>query len=670
MAASVSFTYDGGLVVQATITGATIGITYRIACDDANSTPVQDTAVATTLVLTVTDIGDPAEPPYQFLAIVWRIDTGVEVGVTVFKIGNSDEYAFEAGWNYNASRQVIVTFPSVVGTNYRVYSLDENATYLSAITAGTGSSLAITVNATADFAGGFVGILVDNDTGNNLSTRLFSQGAAGVGNLGNPSVSLAELCSRSWRFVVADLEGATISLLDGLASERMVTPKLNEPLEVTGTVPSDNPEINMLHTDNLPFLAEGVRQLYCFRRESNSSPYFTIRASTLIMQVGDASRSDDARSRFTAWDPWQYLFSRPVLQSSLAVVVDVQGGQTTGVNGDLIPAQQLLYPASMTADAIILDILAKTISFGDATAPAAAKGCFLDVTSGTVETCGTFVGGWPVQQGTSVGQALKDMVDTGYMDIVLTPIYDPINRPGILCELNIYSQGVVNGVITKLGAGSYNYAAQFAWDRPGRSLVGFDNLYDGTGRANFIQYYNGQGGPAVTPSQDAASIALYGEYWAQQFFPGNTQAVAVESISAMQLALRKTVKETLTVNPAPERGPEPFVDYYLGDGVPVFIGKPQQGAYALGDSSSRQSLPPGYTGVPPSPNPVALVWQRVYGIPVSIDDNGVETVRELIVGPVGAPPPVGGGNSPSPGINSQVAINTTRRINRSGRIGK
>jgi len=31
------------------------------------------------------------------------------------------------------------------------------------------------------------------------------------------------------------------------------------------------------------------------------------------------------------------------------------------------------------------------------------------------------------------------------------------------------------------------------------------------------------------------------------------------------------------------------------------------------------------------------VYQRIYGIPVEIDDNGVETVRELIVGIVGAP---------------------------------
>ena len=37
------------------------------------------------------------------------------------------------------------------------------------------------------------------------------------------------------------------------------------------------------------------------------------------------------------------------------------------------------------------------------------------------------------------------------------------------------------------------------------------------------------------------------------------------------------------------------------------------------------------------PAPV-IVYQRIYGIPVEIDDNGTETVRELLVGIVGAPP--------------------------------
>ena len=38
-----------------------------------------------------------------------------------------------------------------------------------------------------------------------------------------------------WRFLITDLDGKSITLLDHLASERMVTLKLNDAAEVTGT---------------------------------------------------------------------------------------------------------------------------------------------------------------------------------------------------------------------------------------------------------------------------------------------------------------------------------------------------------------------------------------------------------------------------------------------------
>jgi hypothetical protein len=462
-----------------------------------------------------------------------------------------------------------------------------------------------------------------------------------------------------WRFLVTDLGGSSITLLDHLASDRTVTPKLNDPMEITGTVPSDSDYVQRLHTDNFPLVSEGVRQLYCFRRESETKPYYTVRGSGLIMQIQDASNTGDARSRFTSWDPWQYLYSRPCLQSALADDPDP---------GELIPSTNQLYPASVGADQIVIDMLFNMLTYADFTAPTAAQEAFLDwgITgfyTGTIETCPGFTGGWPVQQGTSVGQALKDLCDSGYLDIVFEPIYDPSNRPGILSQVSIYQQTVDSvGNITKMGAGSFQYNAVFAWDRPGRNMVTVDNLYDGTGRANHIQYYNGQGGPPVTPLTDPDSIALYGEYWAQQFFPANTEAVAVNAVAAMQLALRKTFKETLTVSPSAERAPEPFVDYYIGDAVPVYVGLGQRGT-TPGDSRMRQSLPPGYTGAAPSPDPFTIVWQRIYGIPVNIDDNSTELVQELIVGPVGAPPPApGSGNQAPAGMAAGgAAIGAERR---------
>lgn len=432
---------------------------------------------------------------------------------------------------------------------------------------------------------------------------------------------MTSFLSPLWRFLLTDLAGTGITIIDHLASDRMVTPKLNEPLEVSGSVPSDSTLVNTLHTDLFPYLAEGVRQLYCFRREANTVPYYKIRASTLVLQVSDAARSDDGRSHFTAWDPWQYLFARPVLQAS----------------GALVGQLGLTYPPGMAANAIAINILNNMLANADVTGPVASRSGFTNwlTGAGPIETCVAFPNGWKIEQGISVGQALQDLVSTGVMDIRFRPIYD-LAQPGILCELQIYSQPPAGGT-ANIGAGSYRYGAIFAWDTPGRSTVGVNNLYDGTGRANTVQYFNGQGGPPVTRLKDAPSIVTYGDYWTQQFFPSHTLAPAVVAIAAEQLALRSRFKETLTVNPASERAPEPFVDYYLGDGVRVSVSK-----------NLRQPL----TG-----------WQRVYGIPVSIDDNGVETVRELIVGPIGPPPPV----APASGVPTffstaiSASLTTARR---------
>ncbi len=471
---------------------------------------------------------------------------------------------------------------------------------------------------------------------------------------------MTTLVSPLWRWAVTDLAGETITFLDKLASDRTVQPNLNAPLELHGTVPSDSPEINMLHTDNLPLLSEGVRQLYGFRREADVNPYYTIRASTLILQTTDATGSGDCRTSFTAWDPWQYLFYRPIY-------VD------TGEGGDLslVPRKGWTYsPISYTADQIVMEWLGGMQSMADVTAPFAAQNGFIDfgqlgtVPGPTIETCGVFADpGYHIEPGTSIGQAMQDICATGAMDIVLTPVYDPVSRPGILCELNIYAQDSD----PDSGAGERNYEAVFAWDRPGRSSVGFSDLFDGTERANQVQFRNGSAGPLVALQSDPDSIALYGEYWAEQAFPAQSKAPAVVTIAQEQLALRKTYKQTLTVNPAPERSPEPFVDYGLGDRVPIYIGMSQRGTYQLGDNSSRQSLPFGYTGAAPSPDPGVYVWQRIYGIPIDLDDNGVETVRELLVGPIGPPvspsaPGQGGNEELSAAGGSEPGIGLTAAV--------
>jgi hypothetical protein len=462
-----------------------------------------------------------------------------------------------------------------------------------------------------------------------------------------------------WRWLITDLCGAGLTLIDHLAAERTVIPKLNEPLEMTGTVPSDNSEINRLHTDGYPFLAEGVRELYGFRNEWNpiyELYEYNIRASTLILQTTDAAASDDARTRFSAFDAWQYLFYQPIYVSL---------GETSG----LIPREGYSY-TGMTASEIIYDMWLQGISnrywpnYPDPPDPCAPYYYFL--TLGTLQV-GPVIDTWRVEPGTSMGQAWQDLCAAGYCDIVFTPIYDPVGLPGILNEVNVYAQTPNDNAS---GAGVYQYDARMTWDMPGNSMVGADNLYDGTQRANIMAFSRGQAGTYVDQQADVTSLATYGEYWAFQYFPEKQyDKVTVEDIAREQLYLRAMYKQTFTAHPAPERAPEPFRDYNIGDRVPVGVSQ-----------NLRQPLPPWWPG-PPISGDDTLVWQRVYGIPVDIDDNGTETVRELLVGPIGNPPPVTGPGNPgfrSLGTTADTSGLTTavetaggsgvRTLRRSGRI--
>ena len=396
---------------------------------------------------------------------------------------------------------------------------------------------------------------------------------------------------KAWRFVITDLDGTTLTWLDALAEQRNVTFTLDAAAVATGSVPSDNPQINaIVGTGSLagdPLFSYSDRLLFGFRRDGNPASSinpgpWTCRFAGILMQLEDAAGSDDARSTYTAYDPWQYMLSRPCRDG----------------DGNLPDANGLNFSGSETT----LDQIA--VNLIDAT-DIADGFTFID-TTGHIESI-PFTGIFQIAQGTSVGDALTQLCNTGLMDIWLEPVYDPTVVPPFLTKLNIYAQ-----------QGSTMNDAVMSWDSPGKSLVGISRLLDGVQLANQIQFYNGQGGPAVTLQSSASSILKYGEYWAQQFFPAQVAPQAVEDVAAEQVSLREIGRRTLTVNPAPERAPDPFTSYFLGDLVPAYATK-----------RLRQTLP--------APQE-STNYIRVYGIPIDITDNGVETVSALLISPDGFTP--------------------------------
>ena len=372
--------------------------------------------------------------------------------------------------------------------------------------------------------------------------------------------------------------GAVVATLQRIGSQRTVTRILNASAVATATLPSDNIRVFLPDGDDgFPKVASGVRDLIGLRRESLTVPYYTVRYAGTIDQIQDAAAQDDARTTVTAHDPWQYLFSRPVRNGA---------GALPGVDG-------LSYSAT-TGDIIARQLLDNTIAIdGNARIDAGVAYGGTAFYTGTIETTSALTINF--QQGMMVGEAWKQLVQTNTMDIVLEPIYDPINRPGYLAQLSIYVQ-----------AGTNRYNKILGWNSTPRSLVDLSRLIDHTQQANTVQFYYGQGGPPATPQSDATSALVYGEYWAQQFLPGQTVAVATEALAELQLQLRKDGKTTVSVSPAPERSPRPFVDYDIGDRLLV----------EAKASGFRQNLN-------------GLI--RIYGIPLNISDDSLESVQSMLV---------------------------------------
>lgn len=402
-----------------------------------------------------------------------------------------------------------------------------------------------------------------------------------------------------WRWVVTDLASQTLTFLDRLAAEAVVTYTLDHTWTAKLSVPADNPEVNILHTDGDPFVSEGNRLLYGFRREG-SEPKWVCRFAGKILHVEDTGEAEDARTILTAHDPRQILYQRPM------------------VNYDFeFPDKAGFFSFDNTQTGVIaLTFLRNTIfNNGDVGIDVGNLDfATVDNMPGTGYWGGAYTVPWSYrtkseyetttqidvdcQQGMMVAEVWDQMIETGTLNLVLTPVYDPIRRPGILCELGIYQR-----------LGDVRYEAVMSWDKPGRNLRAFNSIRDGTKRANVIRYYADQGGPPVGPYlgyANGTSITKYGETWHEEFWPSRIGAV-VDALAQLQLTLMENGIHTVEVTPAPERMPFLFTEWFLGDTVPVYTS----------DKARQENIG----------------FQRIYGIVLNIDENSYEQVPQVLTSP-------------------------------------
>jgi hypothetical protein len=192
-----------------------------------------------------------------------------------------------------------------------------------------------------------------------------------------------------------------------------------------------------------------------------------------------------------------------------------------------------------------------------------------------------------------VGDVWSQLEQMGAIDIVLDPVHDPANWPGVMSVVNFEPEH-----------GSVRPEAIFSWDLSPRSLPEIGRMEDGTKRANTIQPFTDDVEPG-DQAIDADSIAKYGEYWEQRVWTGVPDTDAVNAFAIEDLLFRKHGQTTLSATPAAARAAQPVQDYDIGDRAPFYASK------ALRKPIAGQA--------------------RIYGIPFLIGDDARESVQELLV---------------------------------------
>lgn len=403
-----------------------------------------------------------------------------------------------------------------------------------------------------------------------------------------------------WRLIFADIPSPGNPASIGVTSwavqsqqNRQIVKTLDDAETITLDVDSADPTVNTIQTDGYPAVAQSKRVVYAFRREGGSPPW-KCRAAGTVMIVEDEGDPDVTLTHLTCYDPLKYLEARPCVTQAgdLPGAMGFQSWGTFGLRGDQIITGSLFATISWIYGGFC---------FIDAGLAYGGTGYY----EGTIEETDQVL--LQIQQGDSVADVWRSVMNSGNCDIVLTPIYD-VNRPGYTHELNVYNL-----------AGEDRPSAMFAYDTLNRSLSGISRLHDATpgNFSNVVQYFVGQGGPPAPLQINGSAVDDFGYYWATQFFPDQTipSAAAVTALAQQALYLARQGKRTLTVSPTPERAPIPLNEYGLGDRVPVYA-----------TDRLRAPITSSFSVYPPAAF-------RVQAIPITIDDDGIEHVSGLLLSP-------------------------------------
>lgn len=191
----------------------------------------------------------------------------------------------------------------------------------------------------------------------------------------------------SYTYELLDRDGTSLGDLTSVCKDRTRLPLLNGPQIVGGKVPSWHELVNTLHTDGLPLLTEGYRRVAV-------SKDATLVFDGIVWHVEDEGDENECWTTFSALDPMGAFWPRRAARDA---------------DGDLS------YPTFMqdftTGPAIMAEIVANSITWEGE----------LGLAVGTAAAGGADLSGAPVDWPSSIGDVFSLLAKTGELDAIVTP---------------------------------------------------------------------------------------------------------------------------------------------------------------------------------------------------------------------------------------------------------
>jgi hypothetical protein len=398
----------------------------------------------------------------------------------------------------------------------------------------------------------------------------------------------------AYQFELYDRDGASLGDISSVCYDRGRVKLLNGPQVVTGTVPSWHELVNATEADGLPTLAEGYR---CLRVRKSGAIVF----NGIVWHVEDDGDETTCETRFTAIDPMGAFWPRRVARDA---------------DGDFsLPSFMQDFT---TGPEIMAEILANSITHEGELG--------LDV--GTAAGGGADVSAAPVDWPMSIGDVYMTLVRTGELDAVITPLDGTGSSGRIMGEVDLYN-----------GDFGTDRTASVVFEYAPGSGVGNVSRFRRTGdMANILNKYYKYLGPKLDEQHYAGNITAD-----DPTLPDPPQTTIESRMNAsrsdlsvffgwdivddeygnelrglhqrswqMELWLRSIPRELIAITPS-KKGALAPAGYSAFDSSDFDVGD----LVAFETTNRARKAASGAV--------------RVYGIPIGIDDDGGETIEDLIL---------------------------------------